>query len=309
MTIAEKLVETVITLSQMTPLRGVGGYSCEAFAMKGVNISKYPQAEQEAAQFNAFLDHFDTPGITQWFRNKLVLDFGCGYGGKTVELACNCLAKEVCGVELFPEIVSHSSQYARFRGVDNCKFMVCSQTDIPLESESYDVVVSHDVLEHVSEPQTTVREIYRILKPGGRALIIFPPYHGMMSHHLDYITKVPALHLIFSPSTLINVINKIISSERGHLFTTPLQPAPSLSHNKNRKVLPTLNGLTSTEFARIINEFSFKIIEWKQKPLFNRYRKYLLGKIMLKFCINPLKSLGDLPRDILSSSLICILEK
>ena len=52
---------------------------------------------------------------------------------------------------------------------------------LPLKSESIDGVICHSVLEHVFEPQTAVREIYRVLKPGGLGFFHIPflyPYHG-----------------------------------------------------------------------------------------------------------------------------------
>lgn len=53
--------------------------------------------------------------------------------------------------------------------------------NLPLKSESVDGVICHSVLEHVFEPQIAVREIYRVLKPGGLGFFQVPflyPYHG-----------------------------------------------------------------------------------------------------------------------------------
>jgi ubiquinone/menaquinone biosynthesis C-methylase UbiE len=53
--------------------------------------------------------------------------------------------------------------------------------NLPLKSESVDGVICHSVLEHVFEPQIAVREIYRVLKPGGLGFFHVPflhPYHG-----------------------------------------------------------------------------------------------------------------------------------
>lgn len=52
---------------------------------------------------------------------------------------------------------------------------------LPLKSESVDGIICNSVLEHVFEPQIAVREIYRILKPGGCGFFHVPflcPYHG-----------------------------------------------------------------------------------------------------------------------------------
>jgi SAM-dependent methyltransferase len=62
---------------------------------------------------------------------------------------------------------------------------VCDATEIPVPDASYDVVLCTEVLEHVPEPVRVVKEIARILKPGGRLIMTAPlgsgihqePYH------------------------------------------------------------------------------------------------------------------------------------
>jgi SAM-dependent methyltransferase len=49
--------------------------------------------------------------------------------------------------------------------------------DLPFPADSFDLVLSHEVLEHVQNDQTTISEIVRVLKPGGR-LVLFCPNRG-----------------------------------------------------------------------------------------------------------------------------------
>jgi SAM-dependent methyltransferase len=51
---------------------------------------------------------------------------------------------------------------------------VMSVTDIKEPDQTYDVVICSHVLEHVPDDQRALREIYRVLKPGGFALILVP---------------------------------------------------------------------------------------------------------------------------------------
>lgn len=61
--------------------------------------------------------------------------------------------------------------------------------NMPITDKSVDAVICWSVLEHVSEPQKAAREIYRILKKGGKALIAVPflyPYHAEKNIYKDY---------------------------------------------------------------------------------------------------------------------------
>ena len=48
-------------------------------------------------------------------------------------------------------------------------------TDLPFESESFDLVVCLHVLEHIPEDRKAISEMYRVLRPGGRAVLQVPP--------------------------------------------------------------------------------------------------------------------------------------
>lgn len=61
--------------------------------------------------------------------------------------------------------------------------------DLPFEDNSIDAIVCIAVLEHVEEPQKAVREMYRVLKPGGYCYIYAPflfYYHPMKGYYSDF---------------------------------------------------------------------------------------------------------------------------
>lgn len=61
--------------------------------------------------------------------------------------------------------------------------------DLPLEDESVDAIICIAVLEHVEEPQKAVKEMYRVLKPGGYLYIYVPflyYYHPMPGYYGDF---------------------------------------------------------------------------------------------------------------------------
>jgi SAM-dependent methyltransferase len=288
---------------QRTPFRGVGGYSVEAFQSRGVRDS-FPQATREAQCFEDFFGLFprDVP-VREMFMGKDVLDFGSGYGGRTVEYLRQCGANRVWGVEPFQAPVDLSNAYAASLGVSRCEFRLCTQHEIPLPDAAVDVVVSYDVLEHVENPKLSTAEIRRVLRPGGRALLVFPVYDGAVSHHLDYIVRLPGLHWLFRPETLVGAVNRIVGTEAGkQRFGTPVQPQPRLSYDGSRRVLPTLNGLTGDGFQQMLEGFEPEVMYFR--PLLSR--RPILGaplRLLMK------AGARGLLRDAFTANVACVLRK
>lgn len=79
-------------------------------------------------------------------------------------------------------------------------------TEVPLADESADIVLCTEVLEHVSDPAAVVREIARLLRPGGRAVITTPflfPLHEepydfirVTLHHIRWLAEENGLDVV-----------------------------------------------------------------------------------------------------------------
>ncbi len=72
---------------------------------------------------------------------------------------------------LATEYLQAGVDIARARGLNAIQ---ADARDLPVESESYDLLVSFDVLEHIEEDHLAAAEIFRVLRPGGTALIAVP---------------------------------------------------------------------------------------------------------------------------------------
>lgn len=90
----------------------------------------------------------------------VVLDFGCGGGYLLKELSC----AEKLGVETNPA----AAEVAQQNGVD----VFATTTGLP--DASVDMVISNHALEHTRHPLQELQEIHRILKPGGRIVLVVP---------------------------------------------------------------------------------------------------------------------------------------
>lgn len=102
-----------------------------------------------------------------------LLDAGCSYGYATRFYAAK--AKQVVGIDLDELHVAVGK--AKYPSIE----FVCGAVEsTPFVSESFDCVVMTDVLEHVPDRKRALNEVYRLLKPGGLA-IITTPHKGLFT--------------------------------------------------------------------------------------------------------------------------------
>jgi ubiquinone/menaquinone biosynthesis C-methylase UbiE len=112
-----------------------------------------------ASDARFFLPHL-RPGMA-------VLDGGCGPGSITVDLAMHVARGEVVGLDIEESHVELARARAAEAGVPNARFACGSLYAVPFPDASFDAVFLHGVLEHVRDPVAALREVVRILKPGG----------------------------------------------------------------------------------------------------------------------------------------------
>mgnify|MGYP001594880018 CR=1 FL=1 len=98
--------------------------------------------------------------------------------------------------------------------------IIGSVENIPAESESFDSIISTQVLEHVKNPRKTIEEFYRVLKPGGYCLITVPQMNEIHEEPDDYFrfTKY-GLEEIFKNSDF----KIILIDQRGGFWATNAQ--------------------------------------------------------------------------------------
>ena len=106
----------------------------------------------------------------------LVLENGCGVGMYVAKLTE--LGSRVIGLE-------YDLERAIEAGINSDKIINAAGEFIPLPSSTFDLILSHEVIEHVQDDRAAICEMIRVLKPGGRAVIFCPnrgyPYetHGI----------------------------------------------------------------------------------------------------------------------------------
>jgi SAM-dependent methyltransferase len=123
-----------------------------------------------------------------------VLDVGCGGGGMPLSLAEH--AERVVGIDPVNRFEQAGVRLARERGIGNLHFVLADGMDLPFETGSFDLVLSHAVIEHVSDAARYLRECRRVLKPDGRIYLSTAPYLSFAGAHLPRLLVPVPLHLI-----------------------------------------------------------------------------------------------------------------
>jgi SAM-dependent methyltransferase len=98
---------------------------------------------------------------------QTLLDVGCGPGTITVDLARRLDPGQVFGVDSSDEIVRRAVALADDEGVRNVSFRVGDLYALDFADDTFDVVHAHQVLQHVANPVAAMKEVRRVLKPGG----------------------------------------------------------------------------------------------------------------------------------------------
>jgi ubiquinone/menaquinone biosynthesis C-methylase UbiE len=116
------------------------------------------------------------PGFPQVFANKSVLDIGAGECLLTFAIAETSLAKRVVALELILHRMSAARQ-VNLRGLG----LVCGDCfRLPFPAESFGVVVGNGVLHHLPDEDAAVREVSRVLGPGGLYFGREPNFHNLV---------------------------------------------------------------------------------------------------------------------------------
>jgi ubiquinone/menaquinone biosynthesis C-methylase UbiE len=99
-----------------------------------------------------------------------ILDVGCGTGHATVAVAPG--AGSVVGVDLTEEMLAQGRHLAEERGLHNVTFVRGDAEALDFPAASFDVVVSRYSAHHFPHPEQALREIARVLTPGGTFLLV-----------------------------------------------------------------------------------------------------------------------------------------
>jgi SAM-dependent methyltransferase len=151
---------------------------------------------------------FMAPLVEGWgltLKGASVLDVGCAEGGGLC--AFHDLGAHCTGFDITPERIAFG-EVLRGNRVMECTVGDLHATPPPFAGRTFDLVMLHDVFEHLEEKVKALGILRTYLKPGGRILITFPPYYSAYGAHQQHlhlpVARLPFFHLIpFAASWLV----------------------------------------------------------------------------------------------------------
>jgi len=168
-------------------------------------------------------------------RGLRVLEIGCGLGTDGAQFAK--AGADYTGVDLTNAAIELARKRFQLFGLTG-KFQVADAENLDFPDESFDVVYSHGVLHHTPDIDAAVQEIRRVLKPGGRAIVML--YHrGSYNYRIGIRVLRRAGAGLLKTDTGIKLIN-VLTGE------------PTEALQERAAMMRATNGETSAD--QLLNE-------------------------------------------------------
>ena len=171
-----------------------------------------------------------------WAHQRRVLDLGCGTGYGTALIADN--AEEVIGLDIALNALPTTTSTAAL-------FVAGDSTRLPLRDQTFDLVISFQVIEHIEDEERYLSEVHRVLTPDGlfivstpnkalRLLPFQPPFNPYHVREYDHRALRKALGKHFSQVNIwgLRGIPKIMAIERKRLKKNPLKAYGRIIYQK-----------------------------------------------------------------------------
>lgn len=101
-----------------------------------------------------------------------VLDIGCADGVFTREILRETKASEIIGIDVLQSPVDWANKH--WKRNKKMKFELGDAHKLKFKANTFDAVVALEVLEHVYQPEKVLKDIKRVLKKGGYAILLVP---------------------------------------------------------------------------------------------------------------------------------------
>src|SRR4051812_48672595 len=146
-----------------------------------VNSTPFASAADSEAylewRFSAYPGFPGLPGFWGDHGGGTILDYGCGPGNDVVGFLLYTHAPRGIGLDVSPKALRLATDRIALHGVDPSRFELQRVTDrppvtLPVPDRSVDFLNCQGVLHHVSDPESILRELRRVVKPAARGVVM-----------------------------------------------------------------------------------------------------------------------------------------
>lgn len=230
--------------------------------------------------------YLDVTDESEMFKGKKVLDIGCGAGGKTLYYASRG-ADIVYGIDTVEYYEEEALKLARDKGLEHkFRFIAGDAGQMPFGEDSFDTIIMNDAMEHVDHPYEVLLECKRVLKPGGRLYINFPPYYHPYGAHLSDAIAIPWVHRFFSQKTLIQTYKDLVKGLPDGKKRIDFRIGKD---DRGNEYFSYINGMTVKRFEELMSRVPLDIEYYKLVPLrgvFKGFEKHpLLREYLVKMVV------------------------
>ena len=222
------------------------------------------------------------PLLTAWgapVERASVIDVGCGEGGGVCGLqdaGARCEAFDIDGHRIAMANTLKGDRAVAFTTGD------IYAPDTPFLDRQFDLVVLHDVFEHLEHKDEMLRKLMRYMKRSGRMLITFPPYYSAFGAHQQLLrfplARAPFVHLV--PFFLSRVLPRMKNED-------------AYFAEEVRKLGRLKMGLR--KFLAVVRQNGLRV---------THSRAYLIGPNHIRFGLRPVPA-GPLARIPLLNEVLC----
>lgn len=104
--------------------------------------------------------------------NPLILDVGTGPANIPIQFARKVSSARIIAIDLSQNMLKKARSNIEEARLDNCIILICADAErLPFKDESFQIVLCHSTIHHLSNPLLAINEILRVVKKGSRFII------------------------------------------------------------------------------------------------------------------------------------------